>query len=60
MEKCNVNNEKGGRALPSYEFLKRKSGVLKVSWNFVKFLVDQNGQVDGIFNSNTLPNDMVP
>lgn len=41
-KKINVN---GANAAPLYKFLKQKAGGdERVKWNFVKFLVDQDGE----------------
>jgi glutathione peroxidase-family protein len=42
MEKVNVNGEE---THPVYAFLKHKSGVTKIDWNFAKFTVDKNEAV---------------
>lgn len=56
MEKISV---KGSDKHPLYQWLtsKAENGVLdaKVSWNFNKFLVDENGKVVAHFGSNTKP-----
>lgn len=56
MEKISV---KGDDKHPLYQWLTNKSvnGVLdaKVSWNFNKFLVDENGKVVKHYGSNTKP-----
>ena len=56
MEKISV---KGSKIHPLYQWLTSKSenGVLdaKVSWNFNKFLVDENGKVVAHFGSKTNP-----
>jgi len=56
MEKISV---KGSKKHPLYQWLTTKSenGVLdaKVSWNFNKFLVDENGKVVAHFGSKTKP-----
>lgn len=45
-----------------YQFLtqKSKNGVLdsEVAWNFQKYLLNENGQLDKIIPPRTLPNDM--
>ena len=60
MEKCNVNKDEHGEAIKSYEFLKAKAGVVKVAWNFTKFLLDRKGDVLQIYKSNIEPIEMVP
>jgi len=52
---------KGNKQHPIYKWLTSKSlnGVddYKVSWNFNKFLLDENGQLIGYFNSKVNPMD---
>jgi len=52
-------NVKGDNATPIYKFLSSKSqnGVLdaSISWNFCKFLVDENGKVIAFFPSKVKP-----
>ncbi|XP_031622254.1 probable phospholipid hydroperoxide glutathione peroxidase isoform X2 [Contarinia nasturtii] len=57
-QKCNVN---GKDAAPLYVFLRQKQGDgINVKWNFVKFLVDKNGEVVERFNSPTSPLQIAP
>jgi glutathione peroxidase len=50
---------KGGDAAPIYQWLcsKEKNGVLDatISWNFNKFLIDENGYIIAKFDSRTDP-----
>jgi glutathione peroxidase len=52
---------KGGDAAPIYKWLTQKSenGLLdaNISWNFNKFLLDENGQLIQHFSSKVEPND---
>tara|TARA_Y100001947_G_scaffold37305_1_gene30575 strand:- start:868 stop:1413 length:546 start_codon:yes stop_codon:yes gene_type:complete len=52
---------KGDEKHPLYQFLteKAKNGFKdsEVKWNFQKYLIDQNGRVVAVKNSNVLPND---
>lgn len=52
---------KGVNQHPLYKWLTTKSlnglGDFKVSWNFNKFLVDENGHLEAHFGSNTAPLD---
>ncbi|MBU2913927.1 MULTISPECIES: glutathione peroxidase [Reichenbachiella] len=54
-----VINVKGDEQHPVYTWLTSKSengkGDYKVSWNFNKFLVDENGQLIEYFSSNVKP-----
>lgn len=56
--KINVN---GKDAAPLYTFLRQKQGDgVYVKWNFVKFLVDKNGEVVQRFASPTSPLQIAP
>jgi glutathione peroxidase len=50
---------KGGQTAPIYQWLtqKSKNGVLdaSISWNFNKFLLDENGKMIAYFPSSTKP-----
>jgi glutathione peroxidase len=50
---------KGGNAEPIYQWLtqKSKNGILdaSISWNFNKFLIDENGKMMAYFPSNVKP-----
>lgn len=54
--KIDVN---GPQAHPLYSWLKtQKSGILgtsSIKWNFTKFLIGRNGQVEGRYGSTTKP-----
>lgn len=58
MEKVTV---KGKHIHPVFEFLTKKSknGVLdtKVKWNFKKFLLNENGEIEKVFSPKTPPDD---
>lgn len=57
-QKINVN---GKDAAPLYTFLRQKQGDgVNVKWNFVKFLVDKNGEVVERLGSPTSPLQIVP
>lgn len=42
---------------PLYNYLTSTTGE-EVSWNFQKFLVNENGEVEKVFSPQTLPNDL--
>lgn len=58
MEKISV---KGGDMAPIYHFLteKSKNGVedSEVEWNFQKYLINENGQLEKVISPRTLPTD---
>lgn len=58
MEKIVV---KGDGQHPLYQFLTKKSenGVYdgEIEWNFQKFLINKDGQLEKVFSPKTLPND---
>lgn len=52
---------KGKDIHPVYEFLtmESKNGVMdsKVKWNFQKYLLNEDGELEGVYYSKTLPDD---
>lgn len=61
LHKIKVN---GDKADPVYKFLKTQKpgllGMTRVTWNFEKFLIDQNGEVVGRYSSWTKPAKLGP
>lgn len=52
---------KGDKAIDLYKwFIKQKNSDGKISWNFNKFLIDQNGQVLKHFGSSKKPSEIEP
>lgn len=57
-KKIDVN---GANAAPLYKFLKEKQGAGdRVKWNFVKFLVDKNGEPVERYGSSYSPKNIAP
>jgi glutathione peroxidase len=58
MEKIEVT---GKNKHPLYQFLNQKAqnGLIdnEVSWNFQKYLINENGQLDQVIAPRTQPND---
>jgi len=47
---------KGANTHPLYQWLTEKTNT-KVSWNFQKYLIDENGYVVGSYSPGTKPTD---
>src|SRR5690554_28458 len=53
--KTNVN---GKKTIPLYQYLKQTLDIKSIRWNFVKFLINRQGDIVGHYDSKIVPEEL--